>query len=444
MVNPVVVPASIVPSMAGTGVGNANDTAQTDTTIIFANLFQTQISAQEILLADPALAPIDGAKDPADQARPIGSPDGQDISTWLVATSTIPIEAMPLRVSNEVAPDAPQSARPLGEAGSLSNSPSHTDHLLNLIDWTRNSSATQLTISPATPDDAADAGVAATTLPAAAPASFRQAMVSPRIERGSASVARAAPTLNSAESPATGFFVEPSNPTNAPAGHVQTGEGASLAPEALTVGSQTSQKESKTGEISGPASFAGSTDGKLPVATETSTASPAPTLAHDGIRPATHSLAATDASPAASPHIDTPFGDARWNTDFSQRIVLLARQDVQSAQMTLNPPELGPIDVTLNLSRDQASAVFSSPNAEVREALESALPRLREMLAGAGISLGQTHVNSQSPQQNWEQGYRPYDESRNSTARPTLAGESGTTLPLPRMRSGIGLIDTFA
>ena len=50
----------------------------------------------------------------------------------------------------------------------------------------------------------------------------------------------------------------------------------------------------------------------------------------------------------------------------------------------------------MNIDKGHATAAFVSANAEVRDALESALPRLREMFASAGIALGQTSVSAES------------------------------------------------
>jgi len=47
-----------------------------------------------------------------------------------------------------------------------------------------------------------------------------------------------------------------------------------------------------------------------------------------------------------------------------------------------------PYRISLSMSGDQANAVFISASPEVREALENAMPRLREILADAGVTLG--------------------------------------------------------
>lgn len=151
-------------------------------------------------------------------------------------------------------------------------------------------------------------------------------------------------------------------------------------------------------------------------------------------------------APIASAHVASALHDPQWGQDFSQRIVWMARSELQSAHLSLNPANLGPIEVTLNMGAEHATAIFSSPHGEVREALEAALPRLREMLAGAGISLGDAQVNSQS-QRDMAHSGRPGtgQASSNRAAEAILAGDDAVnTGEGPRIRVGHGLVDTFA
>ncbi len=141
--------------------------------------------------------------------------------------------------------------------------------------------------------------------------------------------------------------------------------------------------------------------------------------------------------------------DQRWNTDFSQKIVWLASQQKQSAEITLNPPHLGNIEVSLRIdsSTNTATASFVSANADVRESIESALPRLREMFAHAGISLGQTNVSAESFRQAGSQW-----NGANGDGSPSHWGDDNAILEpeLSAARSGQvltgswnGLVDTF-
>lgn len=152
---------------------------------------------------------------------------------------------------------------------------------------------------------------------------------------------------------------------------------------------------------------------------------------------------------AASPNgpaqavVNTPVTHAAWGNEFNQKITWLATQHEQTAELHLNPPHLGPIDVVLNISGDQATALFTSPHAAVRDAMEQALPKLREMLADNGIMLGNATVNDQSPkeQQAWQA-----DKQRNGNTG--LPGNADDTIPVSTTvwptRRHQGMVDTFA
>src|SRR5690606_16754205 len=105
---------------------------------------------------------------------------------------------------------------------------------------------------------------------------------------------------------------------------------------------------------------------------------------------------------------DAQMGQPQWNDEFAQKIVWLTHQQHQVAELRLNPANLGPVEIMLSLTGDngtQASAQFVSPHLTVREAIEAALPRLREMMAESGIQLGDVMVGAESFQRQ-EQGER--------------------------------------
>ena len=155
-----------------------------------------------------------------------------------------------------------------------------------------------------------------------------------------------------------------------------------------------------------------------------------------GAQGSTHSLS-----------VPTPLRDQNWASDFGQKIMWLAGNDKQSAQMTLNPPQMGPIDISLNIDKGNATASFVSPNADVREAIETALPRLREMFASAGIALGQTNVSSESFKQQAgngnENGGQPAPWSRDNAMRGTEVTGSILSRAAYTQR-GNGMVDLFA
>ena len=144
--------------------------------------------------------------------------------------------------------------------------------------------------------------------------------------------------------------------------------------------------------------------------------------------------------------VETPVHDRTWASDFNQKVVWLATNDKQSAQLTLNPPQMGPIEISLNINKDGASAFFVSPNAEVREAIETALPRLREMLAGVGIELGQANVSAESFRQqagneSARQGTPRWQADNAILGNDSTRGLLGQSITAQR---GNSLVDIFA
>ncbi|MBI5783979.1 MAG: flagellar hook-length control protein FliK [Rhodocyclales bacterium] len=146
--------------------------------------------------------------------------------------------------------------------------------------------------------------------------------------------------------------------------------------------------------------------------------------------------------------IVTPVGSQHWETAVGNSLVIMsgARQD--RADLVLTPPQLGRIEVSISVKGDEATAIFVSANPAVREALESALPRLREILADAGIALGQAHVGAESQgqsageRQNGDNASRPgiVDATGNGESPLGLGGPSNAT---HRVISR-SLVDTYA
>ncbi len=156
-------------------------------------------------------------------------------------------------------------------------------------------------------------------------------------------------------------------------------------------------------------------------------------------------LSQTPANPATPVQvtINTPVTQNKWGEEFNEKITWLANKNEQSAELHLNPPELGPMDVVLKVSGDQATAFFTSPHAAVREAIEQALPKLREMMAESGIMLGNATVNDQATR-------NPQDNApaKSSNSRSNRVAESDTASNLNMRSSPIrrhnGIVDTFA
>ena len=83
-----------------------------------------------------------------------------------------------------------------------------------------------------------------------------------------------------------------------------------------------------------------------------------------------------------------------WAADVGERLVWMQRADLKTAHLRLDPPQLGEIEVHITLREAGTEIWFSTASATVREALETALPRLREMFSQNGLQLDQAGVYS--------------------------------------------------
>ena len=137
-------------------------------------------------------------------------------------------------------------------------------------------------------------------------------------------------------------------------------------------------------------------------------------------------------------HIEPRVGSDRWNQDFVSQVNLLVSHREPQAEIRVNPPQLGPVEVRIGLDGNQVSVSFTAAHPETRAAIENALPQLREMFSDNGLALGNASVNAESSQQ---QSPRSEGSGAARFAQDDLA-EVGGVVP---MRAAITrLVDTFA
>ncbi|MGQ8366398.1 flagellar hook-length control protein FliK [Glaciecola sp. 1036] len=67
-----------------------------------------------------------------------------------------------------------------------------------------------------------------------------------------------------------------------------------------------------------------------------------------------------------------------------------------AAEIRMDPPELGAMQIRINMNGDAATVNFAVQSIQAKESLEQAVPRLREMLQEQGIQLGQSSVQQDS------------------------------------------------
>ncbi len=161
---------------------------------------------------------------------------------------------------------------------------------------------------------------------------------------------------------------------------------------------------------------------------------------HTASTSATFNTQLPNLPPPAQVTLNTPFTHSAWGNEFNQKITWLATQREQSAELHLNPPQLGALEVAIKINGDQAAVLFTSPHAAVREAIESSLPKLRELLADNGITLGNVTVGDQSAREQ-------FNREHSSSPAPVARGWENNISPASHGVSSIrqrGMVDVFA
>ncbi len=137
-----------------------------------------------------------------------------------------------------------------------------------------------------------------------------------------------------------------------------------------------------------------------------------------------------------------PLDDKRWGDAMSARVTWQVGAGIQQAHVHLNPPELGPVGVSVELTDGQAKVHFQAEHPLVRDSLQEALPRLKDMFSQAGLNLADTNVSqwSTSGQQGQNQPQRGLQQWPWQAAEPEQ-------LPVPppvRVRQHLdGVIDAY-
>lgn len=144
------------------------------------------------------------------------------------------------------------------------------------------------------------------------------------------------------------------------------------------------------------------------------------------------------------------FGQDRkeWGGALGARLMTMVADGVQQARIHLDPPELGSLEIKMQVHQDQASVQVHVQNLQVKDALDASAQRLRDALNAQGIELAEFSVgtNADTEQQGGEQG-RGESESGQE-----LAADSGddwqdsddSNNHAKNIMSPNSLLDTFA
>ena len=134
-----------------------------------------------------------------------------------------------------------------------------------------------------------------------------------------------------------------------------------------------------------------------------------------------------------------------WSEEIVNRVMYLSSANLKSADIQLQPAELGRLDIRVNVAADQSTQVnFVSGHAAVREALDSQMHRLRDMLAQQGM--GQVDVNVSDQSRSW-QGQDQQGQQRSQASGGRLEDDASLAAAEPVAPSivlGTSAVDYYA
>jgi flagellar hook-length control protein FliK len=139
--------------------------------------------------------------------------------------------------------------------------------------------------------------------------------------------------------------------------------------------------------------------------------------------------------------LDIPVGQAGWDRAVGERIQWMVGQNIQQAEIKLNPPHLGPLEIKVSLQNDQTSVTFVATQAPTRDALEASIPRLREMFGEINLNLANVDVGQQ---QTGESAHDGRAESDNMSGDSLSHEQADPAQQQARIVGGNGLLDTYA
>jgi flagellar hook-length control protein FliK len=156
--------------------------------------------------------------------------------------------------------------------------------------------------------------------------------------------------------------------------------------------------------------------------------------------------------PQAQATVSARPGSEAFGMQASQQITVFVRDGVHTARLNLNPAEMGPVTVQIQLEGLNAQVHLAAEQGLTRQALEQSMPMLASQLREAGLTLTGGGVFEQPRQTaqdgaQGQSGNNPRDSAQAGNARPsanldearpgTIATSGG---PVQRTRGMVDLV----
>ncbi|MBV1872615.1 MAG: flagellar hook-length control protein FliK [Gammaproteobacteria bacterium] len=143
--------------------------------------------------------------------------------------------------------------------------------------------------------------------------------------------------------------------------------------------------------------------------------------------------------------IELPVSHKKWGESLAEKTALLVGKKGNFARLNLVPHNLGPLEIRVQLQGDTSNVEFVALNPATKDAIEQAIPRLKEMFEAGGIDLGDVNVSSQSQKEKESEQMRKTAEHQSVGDADESADESEQELSSgPRLSLLNGRVDFYA
>ncbi|MBB6523468.1 flagellar hook-length control protein FliK [Pseudoteredinibacter isoporae] len=135
--------------------------------------------------------------------------------------------------------------------------------------------------------------------------------------------------------------------------------------------------------------------------------------------------------------MQSDLNQAQWKAEVAEKVAWFSARNISRAEIRLDPPELGSLQIKIQLNQEQAQVTINSPHASVREALDQTSARLREMFQEQGLDLTDVNVGGEGAQQRSDE----HDSmaGMNEGEEPTEPEAAA-----PPVIQRLGLVDSYA
>ncbi len=93
------------------------------------------------------------------------------------------------------------------------------------------------------------------------------------------------------------------------------------------------------------------------------------------------------------------------SNQLKEKMLMMVKDKVHTAEIRLDPSELGSMQIKISLQQDQMSVQFMVQQGNAKELMEQQMPKLKELLQQQGIELSQGSVQQQNQSSSGQDGW---------------------------------------